>query len=214
MDAAVAELDLDRPAVDEVGLLLALVEVPAGLVAGRKHDRVDPEGGDAELAAHLAKAVALAERLERRDGVALAGVRRVTVPGLPLASAYCASARSTRRARGLFEVAVARLVVLFGVVVDEHADDPRKRAREPAISWAQSSGTALSPMRRAATAGNSASRSGSGSEDAAHHPLGDRSLRAMTSRISRSVASRTSSASLRSTEMAPRSANRRMAAGF
>ena len=47
---AVAELDLDPPRVHEVELLLALVQVKAGLDPGRQDDRVDAELGHAELA--------------------------------------------------------------------------------------------------------------------------------------------------------------------
>src|SRR5436305_12743047 len=45
---AVAELDLDRAAVHEVRLLLALVRVPRRRVSGRDHDRVDAERLHAE----------------------------------------------------------------------------------------------------------------------------------------------------------------------
>jgi hypothetical protein len=43
MGGAVTELDLDPPAVHEVELLLLVVVVAAGLVAGRDRDRVDAE---------------------------------------------------------------------------------------------------------------------------------------------------------------------------
>ena len=46
--AAVAELDLDPPAVQEVELLLAVVVVAAGLPAGGEDDRVDAELGHSE----------------------------------------------------------------------------------------------------------------------------------------------------------------------
>src|SRR5882757_5958248 len=59
-------LDLDdhRPAVDEVELVLLVVVVLEALVAGRVDDRVHAEGGDAEGAADLAEAVAVAELVE------------------------------------------------------------------------------------------------------------------------------------------------------
>src|SRR4051794_37908323 len=55
--AAVAELHLDAPAVHEVHLLLAFVEVTAGLESGRERDRVHAELGDTDAAANLAKAI-------------------------------------------------------------------------------------------------------------------------------------------------------------
>jgi hypothetical protein len=69
---AVAELDLDQAAVDEVDLFLLVVEVAAGLPAGRHDDRVDPERGDVELLADLAEPVALAHPVDVADGVAVA----------------------------------------------------------------------------------------------------------------------------------------------
>src|SRR4051812_1063061 len=68
---AVAEGELDFAAVDEVELLLLVVEVAAGLIGRRQHDRVDAEGGDPQLLADLAEAGALAEAVEVGDGVAL-----------------------------------------------------------------------------------------------------------------------------------------------
>ncbi len=65
-DASVTELDLDRPAMNEVQLLLVVVIVNPGLDPGWNHDRVDPERGHAEALADLAKARALAERVEVR----------------------------------------------------------------------------------------------------------------------------------------------------
>ena len=58
--------------MDEVELLLLVVEVKPRLVAGGDHDRVDAERLDAQLAADLAKAVALAEPVQRADREALA----------------------------------------------------------------------------------------------------------------------------------------------
>src|SRR6266540_3554034 len=68
----VVQANPDPAAVDEVELLLLVVEVAAGLEARRDLDRVDAEGRDAELAAHLAEARALGERVDVRDGVAIA----------------------------------------------------------------------------------------------------------------------------------------------
>src|SRR6185503_16757453 len=68
----VVQADLDPPAVDEVELLLLVVEVAAGLEPRRELDRVDAERSDAQLAAELAEAGALAERLDVGDGVAVA----------------------------------------------------------------------------------------------------------------------------------------------
>src|SRR2546423_13684484 len=53
--SAIAKKDLDLALVDEVGLLLLLVIVDGGLVARRKHDRIDPKRGHAKLPADLAK---------------------------------------------------------------------------------------------------------------------------------------------------------------
>jgi len=48
------------------------VVVAAGLDARRKHDRVDAEGGHAERTPDLPKAIALADVVEIRYGVAVA----------------------------------------------------------------------------------------------------------------------------------------------
>ena len=71
-DDVLGALDLERgrAAVDEVELVLRVVVVLGPVVVGREDDRVDAEGGDAERRANLAKAVALAERIERTDLVA------------------------------------------------------------------------------------------------------------------------------------------------
>ncbi len=69
---AVAELHLDRAAMDEVQLLLGVVVVKARLDAGRQDDRVDAEGGHAEALADLAKAGPVAQVVEVGDGVAVA----------------------------------------------------------------------------------------------------------------------------------------------
>src|SRR4051812_24488270 len=63
------EVDLHLALVDEVELLLLVVVVPAGLVVGRHHDCVDPEGGDSQLLADLAEAPTLAEVVEVGDRV-------------------------------------------------------------------------------------------------------------------------------------------------
>src|SRR5512132_1619016 len=68
----VVQANLDVAPVDEVELLLLVVEVAARLVAGRELDRVHAERGHAELAADLAKARAVGERVDVRDGVAVA----------------------------------------------------------------------------------------------------------------------------------------------
>ena len=69
---AVAELHLDAPRVQEVDLLLALVEVAAGLDAGRQHDRVHAERRHAQRRADLAKPGSVAEPVEGGDGPAVA----------------------------------------------------------------------------------------------------------------------------------------------
>ena len=61
------------PSVDEVDLFLLVVVVAPALVTGGQHQRVDAECGDAQLAADLAKAIAVAEGVEPSDRVALAG---------------------------------------------------------------------------------------------------------------------------------------------
>jgi len=60
----IAESHLDLTPVDEVGLLLLVVIVHAGLVSGRQDHSVDPERGDGELSADLAKAIAIAHLIE------------------------------------------------------------------------------------------------------------------------------------------------------
>src|SRR3954447_13318594 len=80
-------------------------------------------------------------------------------------------------------------------------------------SRAHSSGTRSKPSLRAATAGNSASRSFVSVKMQLTTSAGPNPLRCMISRISASVASRIASASLRSTVVAPRRANRRIGAG-
>ena len=82
------------------------------------------------------------------------------------------------------------------------------------ISWAHSSGTALSPIRRAAAAGNSASRSGVSVKMQLTRSPAPSSLRSSSSCISASVASRIASAALAATVLAPLSATSRMRAAF
>src|SRR4051812_20533415 len=88
------------------------------------------------------------------------------------------------------------------------------RGSEPgtATSRAQSSGTALKPMLRAAAAGNSASRSLVSVKMQLTASSGRRPLRSRISCINDSVAPRIASASFASTVVAPRSANRRIGA--
>ena len=79
------------------------------------------------------------------------------------------------------------------------------------ISWAHISGTLLRPMRRAATAGNSASRSGViVNRHDTRSPVSS-PLRPSSSCISASVASRIASGVLSGTLLAPRSAISRIA---
>src|SRR5919108_2685255 len=81
-----------------------------------------------------------------------------------------------------------------------------------AISWAHISGTRLSPMRRAATAGNSASRSGvSVKMQLTRSPVSS-PLRPISSCISVSVAARIASGSFAATVFAPRNPTKRMRA--
>ena len=67
----VTDLDARRARVDEVELVLLVVVMVEALVSGRHDDRVDAEGLDAERLADLAKAVALAELVERPERVVL-----------------------------------------------------------------------------------------------------------------------------------------------
>src|SRR3954447_10872851 len=82
------------------------------------------------------------------------------------------------------------------------------------ISRAHSSGTAERPMLRAATAGNSASRSGVRVKMQLTRSCADSPLRARISRISSSVAPIIASAVFSATVLAPRRAISRMARGF
>ena len=59
--AVVVKVICDAAAVDEVELLLLVVEVAAGLEAGRDLDRVHAERGHAQLAPDLAEAGALGQ---------------------------------------------------------------------------------------------------------------------------------------------------------
>src|ERR1044072_6098411 len=77
-------------------------------------------------------------------------------------------------------------------------------------SRAHSSGTCEKPMLRAATAGNSASRSSVSVKMQLTTSEGCKSLRLRISRSSHSVAPRIAPASLRSTDEAPRKAKSRM----
>src|SRR5262249_3791429 len=64
-----ADLDAGRAGMDEVELVLELVVVQEAFEVGLHDDGVDAEGGDAERTAHRAKAFALAELVDRREGV-------------------------------------------------------------------------------------------------------------------------------------------------
>src|SRR5436190_2931736 len=88
------------------------------------------------------------------------------------------------------------------------------RGSEPGTSTsrAHSSGTELKPILRAATAGNSAFRSSVSVKMQLTASSGRSALRSRISSISDSVAPRIDSASLASTVVAPRRANRRMGA--
>src|SRR2546421_1821347 len=90
------------------------------------------------------------------------------------------------------------------------------RGSEPgtATSRVHSSATPSSPSARAATAGNSASRSSVSVKMQLTISSARSSLRRISSRISSVVAARIASASLALTLLAPRSAKSRMAAGF
>ncbi len=83
----VTDLDARRARVDEVELVLLVVVVVEALVSRRHDDRVDAEGLDAERLAYLAKAVALAELVERPERVVVWHVatlhRRLTVVKRP-----------------------------------------------------------------------------------------------------------------------------------
>src|SRR3954452_21607749 len=88
------------------------------------------------------------------------------------------------------------------------------RGSEPGTSTSRvhSSGTELKPILRAATAGNSASRSSVSVKMQLTASSGRSALRSRISSISDSVAPRMAWASLASTVVAPRRANRRMGA--
>src|ERR1043166_5155748 len=88
------------------------------------------------------------------------------------------------------------------------------RGSDPGTSTsrAHSSGTELNPILRAAPAGNSASRSFVSVKMQLTASSGRSALRSRISSISDSVAPRIDSASLASTVVAPRRANRRMGA--
>src|SRR5918994_940024 len=70
--AVVVERDPHAAPVHEVQLLLLLVVVAACGVARRNLDRVHAESGHAEPAPYLAEAGPVAERIDVRDGVAVA----------------------------------------------------------------------------------------------------------------------------------------------
>ena len=63
------DLDARGAAVHEVELVLAIVKVVEAVVVRRIDDGVDPERGDAERTAHLAKPEALAELVDRPERV-------------------------------------------------------------------------------------------------------------------------------------------------
>ena len=85
----VTDLDARRARVDEVELVLLVVVVVEALVARRHDDRVDAERLDPERLAYLAKAVSLAELVERAECVVvwhaatLSPHRRLTVVKRP-----------------------------------------------------------------------------------------------------------------------------------
>jgi hypothetical protein len=60
----VAKRDLDAAAVHEVELFLDFVFVKAGLKPGRQHNRVDAEGGYAELGTYFVKARSAPQRVQ------------------------------------------------------------------------------------------------------------------------------------------------------
>lgn len=66
------EGELDRALIDEVQLLLFVVVMARRGVARRHHDRVDPEGLDAQALADLAKAGPLTQHVQMGDGVPVA----------------------------------------------------------------------------------------------------------------------------------------------
>ena len=69
---AVAEPELDFSPVDEVSLLLLLVEVNAGLVSRRQHDRVDSEGSNTDLVPDLSEAVTVPHFVYVRNAITVA----------------------------------------------------------------------------------------------------------------------------------------------
>ena len=70
--------------VDEVELVLLVVVVIRPFVARREDESVDAERSDAERLADLAKAVALAELIERRNRVAHALILRLAARSGPV----------------------------------------------------------------------------------------------------------------------------------
>src|ERR1700722_8609924 len=110
MGGAVAELHLDRAAVHEVKLLLHVVEVAPRFISGGHRDHVDAERAYAKALAHLAKAVAFAERVEVRGHcVALArghlGVLRCLHVDLPLRDCQWSATTPPSGESGLFSAA-------------------------------------------------------------------------------------------------------------
>ena len=70
LPALVADVEPGAPVMHEVQLVLRVVVVQEAFVARGHHDRVHPERGDAERAAHLAKAVTITELVERPERIA------------------------------------------------------------------------------------------------------------------------------------------------
>ena len=149
---AVAELELDRAAVDEVGLLLLVVEVPAGLVARRHGDRVHAEGRHAQLTPDLAKAVALADGVDAGDGIAVAGDHLVHWFGCHQASIV--QRRTIKLILVSFSLRAAGVVLVAAAALascgeDQNGRDPLGRPHPSAIP--SSSCGSTSPRSRAAT---------------------------------------------------------------
>ena len=195
---AVAERELDRAAVHEVELLLALVQVPAGRVARRDDDGVDAERGDAELLAHLAEAGPLAHAVEAADRPAVARGRlascaailgRCRRPTPPLDALLEPLRRDPERSAVLLDVDG----VLAPIVAQPDDAHMPETTRRPLIEIARRYGTVAcvsgrraSDARRIVSLGSIAYLGNHGSEvlrPGAIAPELDRELQAWTRRI-------------------------------
>ena len=124
----VPHLDASRAAVHEVQLVLRVVVVVEALVLRRIDDGVDAERRDAERAAHLAEAEAVAELVDRSERVAHGETLTAQVAAVIVMPprAFCSSVTCT--------FVVRQLERLGDVVADPHRERLAERAfvAEPA----------------------------------------------------------------------------------